>query len=499
MSRPLTQMAAPIRTQARPGRRQRGALAIVFALMVVGLLGFIGLSFDLAQIYNRKVELQNAADGAALAAARALVGTPAGIGAAVAAAQIAVQNRKYGYRYQLAWNDDAIRFGASPDAAAEDWLDRIAAAASPAVAGLLFARVDTAGLLVDPEHDHNRVDTVFMSVLGSNAGSVSTNGRAVAGRDSIQVTPLGVCALSTTAAAPRASGALNEAVQYGFRRGVGYNLLALNPVGTTAISYLVDPLEPAGTSSANFDTAVVAPFICSGTMQMARLPATVHVRHPFPGALSAQLNSRFGAAPLCNAVTAPPDNNVKQYVPATANLWSNVLPSGQTATSAVVPAAGGQPAHLATFADLPGTPTGAAGNYGVLWSYAMAAQWAAVEPAAGYGNLAKANWPTLYPASVAPAPSVKAAYPVAPLTPYTSSFIGGIFFTAGAAPAMRRRRVLNLPLLECTDASGANTSATVLAIGQFFMTAQASATAISGEFAGVVAQGALGGPVRLYQ
>ncbi len=34
-------------------RRQRGALMISFALMLIVILGFIGLALDMAQLYNR--------------------------------------------------------------------------------------------------------------------------------------------------------------------------------------------------------------------------------------------------------------------------------------------------------------------------------------------------------------------------------------------------------------------------------------------------------------
>jgi Flp pilus assembly protein TadG len=54
---------------------QRGGVAILFVLCVPLLLGFAALAVDLARIHLARVELQNAADAAALAGARALSDT----------------------------------------------------------------------------------------------------------------------------------------------------------------------------------------------------------------------------------------------------------------------------------------------------------------------------------------------------------------------------------------------------------------------------------------
>ncbi len=56
-------------------RDQCGGVAIWFALLLPVLLGFAALAVDLARIQLTKVELQNAADAAALAGARALTDT----------------------------------------------------------------------------------------------------------------------------------------------------------------------------------------------------------------------------------------------------------------------------------------------------------------------------------------------------------------------------------------------------------------------------------------
>jgi len=54
---------------------QRGAVAILFVLCLAVLLGFAALALDLARLNLTKIELQNAADAAALAGARSLSDT----------------------------------------------------------------------------------------------------------------------------------------------------------------------------------------------------------------------------------------------------------------------------------------------------------------------------------------------------------------------------------------------------------------------------------------
>lgn len=65
-------------------KRQRGAVAIVVALAIVVLVGFLGLVIDLGRMFVIKTELQNATDACALAAAQELDGTPDGLKRAVA-------------------------------------------------------------------------------------------------------------------------------------------------------------------------------------------------------------------------------------------------------------------------------------------------------------------------------------------------------------------------------------------------------------------------------
>lgn len=493
------ELAASPRLPSGPRRRksQQGAIAIMFIVMLIVMIGFCGMALDLGRLYNRKVELQGLANSAALAAARELNGTTAGVASALDKAAAAANLLKYQYNQRsITWTDAAIRFSVTPPPAA-NWLDAGAARAAPD--GLLFVKVDTSEL--DPTY--GAVNAVFMGLLSSSLAAASTGGHAVAGRSSINVVPLAVCALSANPAASRANPgppANAELVEYGFRRGVSYDLMRLNPGGTAAENFVVDPIAPPGApgSSSNLAASVVAPFVCTGSMAMPRvMGAAVNVGRPFPiASLFNQLNSRFDqfSGGLCNPGGAPPDLNIKSYV-YTGISWMNTAPGSQTALSTTT---GGQ---LRTIADpWPAPASNTAPMYGPLWSFARAVPFASYtpgvpEPANGYAAFSPSAWSTLYKPGQ---PAAGGSYPGASATPYRAN--AGVNFQAPSAAhkGVRNRRVLNLPLLSCPVGAGANPTATVLAIGKFFMTVPATATSLSAEFAGVAPEQTLGGQVELY-
>lgn len=485
--------------ESHPGgrARQQGAIAVVFAVAILVIFGFIGLAFDLAVLYNRKVELQGVADAAALAGATELIGTTAGVSSAIDQAATVARTFHYQYnKHAVTWSDAAIKFSVSPATTGPDanWLDAAAARATPD--GLLFAKVDTSQL----EPAYGAIDTFFMRVLSDSLRTTNMSAHSVAGRSTIKVTPLAICALSPIPANSRSNPgppANTELEEYGFRRGVGYDLMNLNPNGTTAENFVVNPIDPPGVigQSSNTSAAMVAPFVCAGSMMMPRvMGATISVSRPFPlGALFNHLNSRFDqyAGAACTPSQAPPDANIRQY-PFTAIPWMSTAPGAQTAQSTTV---GGKLWTIAS--PLPAPATNTAPMYGPLWSFARAVPFASYtaglpEPLNGYATFATAAWATLYNPG-------KPVYTGAASTPYSAS-AGANFLAPSVAnrPGLRFRRVLNVPLLSCPVAAGANASATVLAIGRFFMTVPASATSISAEFAGIVPEQSLGGPVELY-
>ncbi len=478
---------------ARCGNRQHGGIAILMALFLIVMLGFMGLALDMGRLYNRKVELQSVADAAALSAAERLVGTAAGIDAALAAAASAATAKKIGYeKGSIEWRDSAVTFSSAPSGA--PWVD--AGAARAAAQAVAYVAVDTAAL-----GDAGMVKTLLMLVMSEKGhlDKTTARARAVAGRSGLNIAPLAICAMSKTPAAPRATTL--ELVQYGFRRGVAYDLMQLNPDATTPANFVINPIDPAaaGAMASNSSPAVVGPFVCTGSMpKVSVMEGQLAVTQPFPlAALYEQLNSRFDQynGNLCDFRSAPPDANIKSYLHTAPNIWMKSNPGGPTAaphTSA---------GKLQTVADPDPHPAGnTAANYGLMWAYArpvLFAEYAAgvAEPEQGYRTIDKLLWPALYAPGL---PEAKNSYPSA--TPYWSGGNG-----VNQAPSsshgygVRHRRVLNIPLLNCPVAPGSNASAEVLAIGRFFMTVPATATSISAEFAGIASEQSLGGTVELFQ
>lgn len=484
---------------APPARRhagcQRGAIALMCALTLLVMLGFIGLALDLGRVYNRAVEMQAAANVAALAAASELNGKASGITAAQGRAASTMAQFHYEYsQYPIAWRDQALSFGTTADG---EWV--AAATAKASAAEYFFVQVDTGKL----EAPASVMDMVIMRVFGPALAHARVAVQARAGRASINVAPIAVCAMSGLAAEKRSnegSPALDELVEYGFRRGVGYDLMQLNPGATTPENFVIDPLTPPGMAGAAVNTtaAMVGPFACTGQLAMPRISgAALTVRRPFPlAALSGHLNTRFdtsGAGP-CAYSSAPPDRNIRPYPRDSATLWMTAAPSSQGAQSSTADG------KLRTVADpLPAPAGNSAAMYGVLWAHARPVPYSAyvanaVEPATGYTTFNPADWPGLY----LPAAPLAKSYPGG-ATPYAAS--NGSHFLAPPMTqrGLANRRVLHVPLLACPVPAGASASAVVRGIGRFFMTIPATASSLPVEFGGLVPEEALRGEVLLYR
>jgi len=464
----------------RAAARQRGMITILAALLLPVVLCAAGVSLELAMVYQRRVQLQNFADAVALAAARSLNGTPAGVTDAAAKAVIAAADQSH-FGATPAWSADALRFSATPDAPDADWLDANQAAAAPAA--VAYVKVDTRALAVAP------VGTALLALVGG-AGPVTAAGRAVAGRAGTRVTPLAICAMGDpTGVRTNPGGGAPELLQYGFRFGVSYNLLQLNAAKNTTVPeyFLVDPIQdggagPAGPADHTAD-AVLAPFMCSGTVQLPRLrDAWLKLRRPVAFTLGPQLNSRFsqyGAGALaCSPVAAPPDTNVREF----NNVGSWMARAPNSASADPAPPDPDQPYN--TVADRVNAPIAEA--YGPLWAYGAARQ------SPGGGAISRNRWSYLYPVAGGPVPGVS-SYPTG--TPYTSA----AYFLAPTQPGVALRRMLVVPLVECPVAAGATAQARVLSLAQFLMMEQAGAAGVRGEFAGVVDESTLAGAVELYQ
>jgi hypothetical protein len=481
-----------------PRCRQAGAFAIMAVPLMLLMVGVCALALDLGQIYNRKVDLNGFAKAVALAAARELNGTAAGIASARARARETAERFKYhyfNYGTSFTWNDAALTFSAGSSRSGA-WVD----GASPA--GLYYARVDTSRL----DSASGQVNTFLIWILSPSRHTIQMSDTAVAGRKQIAVTPIGICAMDPTPAVARTNtGApATELVQFGFRRGISYDLMQLNPNDTSPVSYLVNPVVAPGAGSSTFDTSMIGPFMCAGAMWVPRLTGGAVRVSPLPSSapltgLHDQLNTRFDdfSAAQCDPYGAPPDYNIKAYTYGTTGGAPWMVPATGSAAATTTTTRG----KLETIADLPTAPAGTtAGSYGPLWTYAKAVKYPSYvslgspEPASGYATFSTGDWANLY--KLGPTASGYPSYG----PPYTATSGNNYRAPSNAdlAISTSQRRVLNIPLLSCPVPAGSNVPATVLGIGKFFMTVPATANTLIAEFAGTIAEPSIPGLVELY-
>ena len=487
--------------RSQPHRRCRGAFAVMTAPALVVMVLATGLALDSALLYNRKVELSGLARAAALAAARKLDGTREGIAAARAAAAVAAERYRYRYGAAVDWNDAALSFSTGPSRGGA-WLG---AGSIADAAGYHYAKVDTGELGAEL----GAVQTGFIQMFSQRLHTTMVSDSAIAGRDGIRAVPLAVCAMSAQPAGARAAPDLDaELVEFGFRRGVSYDLMQLNPKGITPARWVINPVIPPGGSGGILNPAILGPFVCSGTMWMPRLQggtvrvSTLDGAAPLSGLVD-QLNSRFGdyGAGPCHASGAPPDTNVFKYRYELKEApWMSPLEGLRGARKTT------ERGRLETVADIP--PPGStlsglnAGSFGPLWSFAKAvkyASWSALgEGRSDYDTFAPADWPKLYRDGLSsPNYPNKGGTPYLPIGSTNPPIAAPVDNQHFATPY---RRVLYLPLLDCENGlpTGANTPATIAGVGKFFMTAPAASDSLVAEFAGAAPPQTIPATVELY-
>jgi Flp pilus assembly protein TadG len=492
---PLVKMVFLPRSPFRR-QRERGSIAVMSAASIMLVLIMCGVSLELSRLYNRKVELSAIAKAVALAAAKELNGTSAGVSQAMLQASAVAQSFKYRYGNEsFVWSDSAVKFSRFP-AADGTWVD--ADTAKGSAANLFYVRVATS------EFAHaGEVPIIFTGILSGNS-TERISDIAIAGRTTVRAIPMAVCAMGGAAverANTGSTGTSRELVQYGFRRGITYDLMRLNPEGTTPANFVIDPFLSPGMVSASSHTSAKAirPFVCTGTMWMPHVTGgTIKIAQNFPLAeVFEQLNSRFnqyeGAqGDRCEPGGAPPDVNVMAYKFDLPLPWMSVQPKGQGVEESTD---GGRLATMADLAAMPGEATPA--SYGPLWNYAKAVPYTAyspssAEPSSGYTTFPSTQWGNLYK----PAPSAT-SYPAS--SPYMSGLTAHTVQPSlpNRSRAERYRRVLNVPLVSCPGAIG-SASAEVLAVAKFFMTVPATKDNLYVEFAGIASQETLRGQVELF-
>jgi Flp pilus assembly protein TadG len=476
--------------------RQRGVFVIAGALMLVPIIAFFGLALDVTFAYARRAEMQDVADAAALAAARALDGTPAGVQAARDAAAATAALYKYSWgSAQVTWNDAALTFSDDPDAAAAGWLP-MASVTAANVGRMSFARVDTRELRTEDGVALGSVTLLFMQKFIGDT-TIEAGGRAVAGPTATRALPLAICAMHPDAASSRAvdmDGVIvDELLEYGFRRGVGYNLLNLSSEGATPLNYAINPLDfpSVPEQPLHNDTATLRKFVCDGSILAPRLRngSQVYVSSPFPPELGNELNSRFDVytSSSCNDKVAVPDTNIRQYNATYSKWWiSPDVPAPKLISAAPAVIDG----KLATVAD--GPTAAAPKDYGTVWAFSRPVRRDPSAPGEAGEPFETADWKYLYAMGLTIIPGK-----VGSVAPY---FDSGAHRVAPAYPKMPRRRILYVPLLQC-PVSGA--TANVAGVGRFLMLARATPTttppAIHAEFGGLAADAELGTSIGLYR
>lgn len=474
---------------------QQGVFAILFAVLLVVILALAALAIDMAFVYERHGDMKSFANSAALAAAHELDGTADGVDNAIDAGVLGTFSNMYDRDKQFVWSERAFSFSSSPDG---PWIDADTLKARPAdeIRAHRYARVDAALL----DSDFGTLVRYF-PYRGAPAAQLSSV-VSVAGPVLTQMMPLAVCALSNTRISARPVSGLSssELVEHGFRRGVTYNLLRLNPNGTSPVNFVVNPVDfpdsGNGLDSANFNHDEVAPYVCSGAITQPRSDQ-VYVQQPFPTSLIPELNTRFGASSSCVATAALPDRSIKNFVTAS---WLNNN-SGRTVAQADKRATVG--GRLVTIADVdPANPNDfdpsapaqrTKEHYGTVWAYARPVRYSAAA-ANGVGSpFLKADIDNLYPVDTGTALSTTLSDGAASL-PYNT------MFQAPSGNFIRYRRIMFVPLLRC-PVNGS--SATVLAVGKFLLTAPAdddpTNPSIPAEFGGLLPGSTASSDTRLYQ
>lgn len=459
-------------TSLPPLRRQRGVVMIVLGVMLVVLIGFAGLAIDLGRTYLVRTELQNAADAAALAGAKQLNQTATGVSSAVTYATAMAEQHTFNFGKTVTSANVAlleITFGKCPEEVGCGWVSQAVAQADPVGRNFIKVDIRSRGLA-----------TFFAGVLG--AATTDTFGLAVAGYSLVNLTPFGICAIDPNK--PTDTTTTGELVEYGFRRGVSYNVLDLSPLAP-GVHYLINPVDKYVTGASgecspdNSSPDAVAPFVCSGTSAAipGAAPGKVYGDSGYSaGKIQAALNSRFnvyGPPYACPVAEAPPDKNIRPYYPKYDGSKEFKPPKDWPTTTPVdwiIPDPNRQTMNLTAISSAP--------DYGVLWSYSRAVKADGTDFAA-----TATDWNALYPVAAASAPAPAASYPA------TSPYLRDMSAIPPPRPeAQADRRVLDLAIVECpAGKGGVCTPIEVKAIGRFFMQVPAQIPArLDVEFAGTI-------------
>ena|SRR5690349_6726803 len=279
----------------RPRSSERGSTMIMAAILMLGLLLCVGLCIDISRIYMTHTELKNAADAAALAAARELNSGSSGIDNAVTRANAIVNN------YGLARNAITIANVEFAVNLSGSYVDATTAHNAPT--NIRFVRVTT-----------QSVSTTMLFSSAALGGSQSQTGQSVAGM-SVGINT--ICDFFPVAVAlTDINPAPNTVMTLTFTQGTN------NAATLVDKNYII--LEvPEISGNGAVETAVLS----AGLTSMCQ---TLNVNVPFhmtpsanqnngPRQISDGINTRFnsyanGYGNKLVPSTFPPDSNIKEGI-----------------------------------------------------------------------------------------------------------------------------------------------------------------------------------------
>lgn len=345
----------------------------------------------------------------------------------------------------------------------------------------------------------------------------------MAGRFVVDVTPIGICAIDLVSGGTITHGGLTELTEYGFRRGVSYNVFYLGPLGAQSDPYLLNPVDVPPSSCTGggggpdpSSAAGTAPFICSGTSAViVGAPSVANPTYVYGNTgLSAMpsqkaLNTRFGGQLPAQCTSALSDINIRDYPCTSASCPKNAIPGQPTSSPAAYPNIWMDPTNITTpnirqTINLAGIASN--DDYGVLWSYSRAAKALGTAPNAtadANSPFTPNDWPTLYPGLTAD-PTYPGGLAGTSGAPYSTA---GSVYDLPKTGGVKNQRVLNLAIVNCgpgqiIDAGSCHKKIPVVGIGRFFMQVPADITGspqkLEVEFAGLVEPIPLA-EIRLYR
>ena len=220
--------------------RQRGAVAILVAVTMIVLLGFLGLAVDGGHLYLTKTELQNSADACSLAASYELTSpttlTPAAYSRAVAAGQtVALRNLVNFQGSAIVASNVSVTFGTDLKSGTT-WVTASAAGSATPRPSYVRCTLTRPGLAM-----------FFMPLLGFGSQTVASLATAgLVPSQSSCVVPVGLCTVGGATTAP-----------FGLTAGTWYNSgstpsgwVWVGFSGSTSESVLVTLLAGNGVCSA---------------------------------------------------------------------------------------------------------------------------------------------------------------------------------------------------------------------------------------------------------